>query len=265
MMPANQMQQFITFAHEVADAVGQIHRQYFRQPITTEYKADSSPVTQADQESERCVRDMVMKRFPDHGILGEEYPAHQPDADYVWITDPIDGTKYFMTGHPLFALLLGLAYKGEFVLGIIDQPISGERWTGADGIGSFLNGEKINTRPCPALNKAIIARPGYEWHTEGRDHYIDNIWKASHWAQWGVAPYDYGLLASGHIDLIINAGPLVHDYAALDPIIRNAGGIITDWHGQRLHINSPNHVVACGDKNLLPEIIKHLNFEATTS
>ncbi len=250
----------MAFANRVAEAVGEVHRKYYRRPLSTEYKDDSSPVTQADQESEQVVREMVMKQFPEHGIIGEEYPPHQADADYVWITDPVDGTKYFMTGHPVFALLLGLAYKGEFVLGVIDQAITGERWIGADGIGSFLNGEIIRTRACASLDKAIIARPGFEWHTEGRDHYIDKIWKASHWAQWGVAPYDYGLLASGHIDLVLNAGPLVHDYAALDPVIRNAGGIITDWSGNRLNVNSPNHIVACGDVRLLDEAIRLLDF-----
>lgn len=250
----------MAFANRVAEAVGEVHRKYYRRPLSTEYKDDSSPVTQADQESEQMVREMVMKQFPEHGIIGEEYPPHQADADYVWITDPVDGTKYFMTGHPVFALLLGLAYKGEFVLGVIDQAITGERWIGADGIGSFLNGEIIRTRACASLDKAIIARPGFEWHTEGRDHYIDKIWKASHWAQWGVAPYDYGLLASGHIDLVLNAGPLVHDYAALDPVIRNAGGIITDWSGNRLNVNSPNHIVACGDVRLLDEAIRLLDF-----
>ncbi len=254
------MHEFLDFANQVADAVAEVHKKFYRQPVSTEYKDDTSPVTQADRESEIVVREMVMQRFPEHGILGEEFPPHQADADFVWITDPVDGTKYFMTGHPMFALLLGLSYRGEFVLGLINQPITGERWLGADGVGSFLNKQAIKTRRCDSIDKAILARPGFEWHTEGRDHYIDRIWKACHWAQWGVAPYDYGLLASGYLDVVINAGPLVHDFAALDPIIRNAGGLITDWHGDRLNVNSPNHIVACGDVNLLPDVISLLEF-----
>ncbi len=253
-------QELMAFAGEIADAVAQVHQKYFRQPVSTEYKDDSSPVTQADREAEIVMREMVMQRYPEHGILGEEFPPHQPQADYVWIIDPVDGTKYFMTGHPMFALLLGLAYKGEFILGVINQPITGERWIGADGIGSFLNGQPIKTRQCASIDRAILARPGFEWHTEGRDHYIEKIWKACHWSQWGVAPYDYGLLSSGFIDIVINAGPLVHDYAALDPVIRNAGGMITDWQGNRLHINSPNHIVACGNPALIPSIIELLDF-----
>jgi len=261
MLTARQTQALVGFSHKIADAVGEVHRKYFRQPVTTEYKEDSSPVTQADKESETLMRDMVMKKFPAHGILGEEFPPYQADAEFVWIIDPVDGTKYFMTGHPTFALLLGLAYQGEFILGVIDQAISQERWVGADNHGSFLNGEPVTTRKCPSLGKAILARPGFEWHTEGRDHYIDKLWKTAHWSQWGVAPYDYGLLAAGHLDVVINAGPVIHDFAALGPIINNAGGLITDWNGNKLNINSPNHIIAVGNPVLMPEIIELLDFE----
>lgn len=261
MLTLKQIEELVAFSHEVADAVGVVHRRYYRQPVSTEYKDDSSPVTQADKEAETVVRDMVMKRFPDHGVLGEEYPAYQADAEFVWVVDPVDGTKYFMTGHPMFALLLGLAHQGKFILGVIDQAISKERWSGADGYGSFLNGQRIHTRQCPSISQAILARPGYEWHTQGRDHYIDKLWKASHWAQWGVAPYDYGLLSAGHIDVVINAGPVIHDFAALDPIIRNAGGAISDWYGKPLTVDSPNHIIAAGDASLLPEIVQLLDFQ----
>lgn len=261
MLTKKQLSDLILFANKVSDAVAEVHRKYYRQPVLTEYKEDSSPVTQVDKESETIVREMIMSRFPDHGILGEEYPAHQPDAEFVWVIDPVDGTKYFIIGQPAFAFLLGLACQGEFILGVIDQAITRERWIGANDYGSFLNGAAINTRKCKHLNQCIIARAGYEWHTEGRDHYIDKLWKACHWARWGVAPYDYGLLASGHLDVVITAGPLVHDFAPLGPIIINAGGAITDWYGQSLNINSPNHVVAVGNADLLPEVIELLAFK----
>ncbi len=260
MLSLKYTQELVAFSHQLADAIGDIHRKYFRQPVFTQYKDDSSPVTQVDKESEMLMREMVMKRYPEHGILGEEYPPYQAEAEIVWVIDPVDGTKYFMTGHPMFALLLGLAYKGEFILGVIDQAITQERWVGADGYGSFLNGNAITTRKCTSLNKAILARPGFEWHTAGRDQYIEKIWRKTHWAQWGVAPYDYGLLAAGHIDVVINAGPVIHDFAALGPIINNAGGLITDWFGQRLNLTSPNHIVAVGNPALMPEIIRLLNF-----
>ena len=253
--------EFVAFANQVADAVAEVHRKYYRQPVLTEYKDDSSPVTQVDRESEMIVRDMIMSHFPDHGILGEEFPAHQPDAEFVWVIDPVDGTKYFMIGQPAFAFLLALSYQGEFILGVIDQAITRERWLGANHYGSFLNGKPIATRHCPALDQCIIARAGYEWHTKGRDHYIDKLWKACHWARWGVAPYDYGLLASGHLDIVITAGPELHDFAPLSPVIHNAGGAITDWYGKPLNMQSPHHVVAVANKDLLPEVIEMLGYE----
>lgn len=261
MPDSQQMQSFIDFSHQLADAVGEVHRKYFRQPVSTEYKEDSSPVTQCDQESEAVARELIMRHFPQHGILGEEFPPHQPEAEFVWIIDPVDGTKFFMTGHPLFALLLGLSYQGQFILGVIDQAITRERWLGADGFGTFLNGQPVHTRHCASLDQAIIARVGYEWHSAGRDHYIDRVWKASHWAQWGVAPYDYGLLVSGHLDMVITAGPLLHDIAAVEPIVRNAGGLMCDWYGRPLDMNSPNHVLALGNPALLPEVLKVLDFD----
>jgi inositol-phosphate phosphatase/L-galactose 1-phosphate phosphatase/histidinol-phosphatase len=261
MLTQKHTRELIAFSQKVADAIGEIHRKYYRQPVSTEYKEDSSPVTQVDKESEMLMREMVMQQYPHHGILGEEYPPYQADAEFVWVIDPVDGTKYFMTGHPTFALLLGLAWKRKFILGVIDQAISRERWLGADGYGSFLNGKAITTRKCTELKKTILARPGFEWHTEGRDQYIDRLWQATHWAQWGVAPYDYGLLAAGHIDVVINAGPQVHDFAALGPVINNAGGSITDWAGNCLTLDSPDHIIAVGNADLLPEIIQLLGYQ----
>jgi len=124
MLTSKLTHELMDFAHQVADEVAKVHLKHFRKPVSTEYKQDSSPVTQVDKASEILVREMVMQKFPTHGILGEEYPAHQADAEFVWIVDPVDGTKYFMTGHPIFALLLGLAYQGEFILGVIDQAIT---------------------------------------------------------------------------------------------------------------------------------------------
>lgn len=228
---------------------------YFRQAPSVEYKQDSSPVTQADQEAEAVARELIMKAYPGHGILGEEFPVHQPEADYKWVIDPIDGTKLFMTGMPTFGLLLGLAYKGEFILGVIDHAALGDRWLGADGHGTEFNGHRVSTRKCAKLEQAIICRPGYEWHTEGHDKSIDAVEKHAHWARWGVAPYDHGLVASGHLDLLINMGPRVHDFAAVDPVVRNAGGCATDWYGNRLHLDSPWHTIVAGDEALLEQVL----------
>ena len=252
-------QEFVEFASEIAEAVGRVQLRYFRKGAPVDYKSDSSPVTQADREAEEAARELIMQRFPEHGILGEEFPAHQQDAEYVWVIDPIDGTRLFMTGMPTFGLLLALAHRGEFILGVIDHAAMGDRWVGADGLGTLFNGEPVHTRACKRLEDAILCRPGYEWHTEGHDDSIDAVTDKVHWARWGIAPYDLGLVASGQLDLVINMGPRVHDFAPLDPIIRNAGGRVTDWYGKRLTIDSPWHIIVAGDGALIDQVLPLLS------
>ena len=248
-------EELVGFAQRIADAVGGVQLRYFRKAVSVDYKSDSSPVTQADREAEQAARELIMKHYPEHGILGEEFPAHQQDADYLWVIDPIDGTRLFMTGMPTFALLLGLAYKGEFILGVIDHAALGDRWVGANGHGTRFNGETVHARSCQQLNAAVLCRPGYEWHTEGHDASIDAVDQHVHWSRWGIAPYDYGLVASGHLDLVINMGPRVHDYAALEPVVRNAGGCVVDWYGERVRIGSPEHIIVAGDEALVTQTL----------
>ena len=243
--------EFIDIAHQAADAVAKVHRRYFRNDVEIEIKPDNSPVTEADKESEKVFREVIQQHFPTHGILGEEFPAHLPDAEYKWIVDPIDGTDLFISGNPLFALLIGLAHEDQFILGLIDHAITGERWLGADGHGAFLNQKRINTRKCSSLSKARLQRPGMTRYTRGRDEQINNISEAAQMVIWGNAPYDYGLLAAGYTDIIVNSGPKLHDLAPLDPIIRNAGGAIVDWNGNSLNIDSPDHILAVGDPGLI--------------
>ena len=247
--------ELVDFAQRVADAVGVVQLRYFRQAVPVDYKSDSSPVTLADREAEQAARELIMQHYPEHGILGEEYPAHQQDADYLWVIDPIDGTRLFMSGMPTFGLLLGLAYKGEFILGVIDHAAMGDRWVGAGGHGTRFNGEPVRTRSCSRLEDAVLCRPGYEWHTQGHDASIDAVDGQVHWSRWGIAPYDYGLVASGHLDLVVNMGPQVHDYAALEPVVRNAGGCVVDWYGERVRIGSPDHIIVAGDRALITQAL----------
>ena len=254
-------QEFVAFAHKIADGVGEVHRRYFRKAVRMQIKVDASPVTNVDQESEQVMRDMVHKRFPGHGIIGEEFADHQRDAEYVWVIDPIDGTRQFISGKPLFALLLALAHKGEFILGVIDQAILKERWLGADGHGTLYNGSPAHTRRCPSLSRAVLSRPGYDEYTEGRNDVIDRVSAQAQWVEWGITPYDYGLIASGYMDAMINSGPKLWDLAPIDPIIRNAGGKAVDWHGKPLNLESPDHVIVAGDPALIDGILGHINGE----
>jgi inositol-phosphate phosphatase/L-galactose 1-phosphate phosphatase/histidinol-phosphatase len=252
-------QEYITFAHRIADAVGEVHRRYFRNAVGVQTKADTSPVTDADRESEQIMRQMVQKKYPNHGIIGEEFDHHQRDAEFVWVIDPIDGTDFFISGKPMFALLLALAHNGRFILGVVDQAILHERWLGADGHGTLYNGRAVHTRHCPSLAQAIVTRPGYDAYTEGRNEAIDKVAEQAWRVQWGITPYDYGLIASGYMDLMINSGPKVHDLAPIDPIVRNAGGKAVDWNGKSLNLESPDHIIVGGDAALVDAVLAQIH------
>jgi inositol-phosphate phosphatase/L-galactose 1-phosphate phosphatase/histidinol-phosphatase len=251
----------VEFAEEIADAVRKVHLQKFRRGVRVEIKDDGTPVTEIDRLAELTVRKMIAAEFPTHGVIGEEFPAHQTDADFVWVVDPLDGTQLYLMGKPLFGLLLAVAYRGRFILGLIDHAALDERWIGINGRGTFHNGSRVRTRKCPSLGDTMLVRPGHRAGGEKEDRAIDAFSQHSRWVQWGLTPYDYGLLVSGHIDLIVSAGPKLHDLAPLDPIIRNGGGGAVDWLGQPLTLASSGTLVACGDKDLLPEVISLLRLE----
>ncbi len=240
----------IAFADELADAAGEIVRRYFRRGVAVDDKADLSPVTIADREAESALRARIETRFPDHGILGEEHGSRHADAERVWVLDPIDGTKSFISGVPLFGTLIALVERGVPVLGVIDQPISRERWIGARGRRSTLNGVEISTRACPALASATLFATSPDMFKDGDADACERLKSTVKLARFGGDCYAYGLLAAGFIDLVVEAGLKPYDYAALVPVIAGAGGSMTDWQGKPLGLASDGRVLACGDPGL---------------
>lgn len=243
--------EYIEFAHCLADAAGEIQRRHFRQPVEIELKPDASPVTQVDKETERVLRDLIDQSYPGHGILGEEYPPVREGAEFIWVLDPLDGTKSFLAGMPVFGILIGLACGGEFVLGVIDQPILRDRWLGANGHGTVFNELRVHTRQCSALSEAIV------FFGKPYDAKIAGLHPRVKWARYGGDCYGYGLLASGFVDGVVDAGLDDHDFVALEPVVRNAGGAVTDWQGQALKLGSGGEVIATGDPRLLEQVLKH--------
>ncbi len=242
----------IAFADELADAAGEIVRRYFRRGVTVDDKADMSPVTIADREAEAALRVLIERRFPDHGILGEEHGSVRTGAERVWVLDPIDGTKSFISGVPLFGTLIALVEGGVPVLGVIDQPISRERWIGARGHKSALNGAAISTRACPALGAATLFATTPDMFRGADAEAFQRLKSAVKLARFGGDCYAYGLLAAGFVDLVVEACLKPYDYAALVPVIVGAGGSMTDWQGGPLGLTSDGRVLACGDPRLAP-------------
>ena len=236
----------IALAGRLADAAGAVARRHYRTPVAVDAKADASPVTIADREVESAIRTLLAAERPDYGILGEEHGSHGLDADWVWVIDPIDGTKSFITGRPLFTTLIGLLHRGVPVLGVIDQPVGGDRWVGHAG-GSTLNGRPIRTRPCPDLASATFCATAAFGPGAAAPELTARMVAATRYAVWGGDAYSYGLLAAGFIDVMVEAGLQPYDWAALVPVIQGAGGIITDWSGAPLRLGTDGNVIAAGD------------------
>lgn len=249
----------VAFADRLADIAGAILRAHVHGPIDVEVKPDGTPVTNIDKAVEAAVRAEIERTHPDHGIRGEEFPASRPDAEFVWIIDPLDGTKDFIQGLPLFGFLLALARRGEIVLGLADQPVTGDRWIGADGHGTRHRGRPVSVRRCPDLAAATISTMGYDSFAHVHHDRLRRLRAVARSTVAADSFYVFGLVALGRVDLIASANFALHDYAALDAIVRNAGGTVTDWQGRRLRLDSDGTIIAAGDSALLAPALALLN------
>ena len=232
---------------------------YFRTPIQTEVKEDKSPVTVADREAEAKMREMIEANYPHHGIYGEEYGTVRSDAEYVWVLDPIDGTKSFLIGKPLFGTLIGLLHKGRALLGVIDMPALSERWVGARGHITTFNNYPVSTRPCVSLSDVWMLATSPEMFTGSNQAAFHCLKEKVQFMRWGTDCMGYGLLANGYADIVCEADMSPYDYVALAAVVEGAGGIITDWQGNSLGLENDGTVLAVGDRNMHGSAISALN------
>ncbi|HEX5319919.1 MAG TPA: histidinol-phosphatase [Stellaceae bacterium] len=239
---------YLALAADLADAAGEAIRPYFRSPLKVDDKPDQSPVTAADRGAETAMRRLIAARFPEHGIIGEEFGRERENAEFVWVLDPIDGTKSFISGVPLFGTLIALAQNGRPIVGIIDQPISRERWIGATGRATMLNGAPVRCRPCPGLGQATVFATTPDMFKGADAPAFARAAAAAKLVRYGADCYASGLLASGCIDLVIEADLKPYDYSALIPVVEGAGGVATDWRGAPLDLSSDGRVVFAGDR-----------------
>jgi len=225
------MQEFVDFTKQLAQASGEIINKYFRSEMTVESKADDSPVTIADKQAEETMREMIMKEFPEHGIIGEEFDDHNPDAEYKWVLDPIDGTKSFITGTFLFGTLIGLTKDDEPILGAIHHSVTSHLLIGT-GDEAKLNDEVVTVRKNDKLRNATLLYTDFVdigkyqngiafQHLMGRTNF-NRTWGDCH---------GYFLVATGYADIMLDPIMNLWDIVALVPIIKGAGGMITDWEG----------------------------------
>lgn len=254
------MDQDLALALRLADAAGGAIRPHFRSGLGAERKADATPVTIADREAEEAMRRILRAEVPRDGIVGEEFATVEGSSGRCWVLDPIDGTVSFIAGRPIFGTLIALLVDGWPVLGIIDQPILGERWIGAAGRPTTFNGREARTRPCRELSEAMLATTGPQYFNDHEgDHFMALAARTDHRRMMmGGDCYNYGLLASGQIDLVCEAGLKLHDWAALVPIVEGAGGMMCDWHGEPLTAACDGQVLAIGDPARLEDVVEAL-------
>lgn len=240
----------IRFGAHLADLASAAIRPYFRREFTLEAKADTSPVTAADRAAEAVMRRAIEASYPYHGIHGEEYGTARPEAPYRWILDPIDGTKSFVAGLPIFGTLIALTFEGRPLLGLIDQPITFDRWVGAAGHVTTLNGRKTAAAAKAVLKEAVIATTSVGLFEPGEDQAFEKLKKACWINRLAGDCIAYGLLASGSMDIVVESRVQPYDYAALIPVVQGAGGVITDWEGESLDTRSPARILAAANPAL---------------
>ncbi|MCW8281608.1 histidinol-phosphatase [Agrobacterium sp. InxBP2] len=250
---------FTSFASEITDVARQIVRTAAAGQRRPAAKSDSSPVTETDRAVEQMLRGRIADRFPGHGVLGEEFGAEGLDKEFVWVIDPIDGTKAFIGGLAVYGTLISLTHGGTPVLGIIDNPVTGDRWLGQVGRNTTLNGKAVRTASTAVLAEAFMANGNPEPFQPDEKGSVDRLRQSTRWCVYGGSCMAYGRVADGSIDISIDGGLDPYDYCALVPIVKGAGGCITDWQGRPLTLASGNLCLASANEAIHRQALKTLN------
>ena len=253
------LEELVTFSNHLADESEKIIKQYFRKSIKIESKEDESPVTIADKSVELKIRELIQNKYPNHGILGEEFEAKNIDSEYLWVIDPIDGTRSFIAGHKDFGTLIALLHNNVSIVGIINCPMHQERWVGVNGRKTTMNNLEVNTSKITSLNQGYFCTSGLYLEDDHFKKSCDKIINKTKYYRLGGDCYMYGMVASGLIDIVLEDTLKTHDYMALIPVIEGAGGIVTDKHGNPLTINSDGSILATANKALHNQIIDIIN------
>lgn len=227
-----QLHEFTRFAQLLADRSAAVIRHYFKKGFATEFKEDASPVTIADRQAEELMRTQIRETFPDHGVLGEELGHFQPDAEFQWVLDPIDGTKSFVSGTYLFGTLIALVYRGKPILGLINNPLVNDLVLGVGG-ETWRNKRKVHVSSCRQVDQAILVSTSHRSPFKYRDGvaYERLVHQVKRYRTWGDC-HGYYLVATGGADIMTDPILNYWDLMALIPIVEGAGGKITDWYGQ---------------------------------
>lgn len=258
-----EFQTFLATAHALADKAGAVILPHFRTGCAVDHKGGDifDPVTAADRGAEAAIRAGLAETYPSHGILGEEFGPLRTDAEYCWVIDPIDGTRAFILGQPLWGTLIGLTRAGLPLLGLMDQPFTRERFWSGESQAFFRHDgttKPMRVRACAGLGEALLATTSTDFFTSEEEHRrFEALSRAVRLRRFGGDCYNYCLLALGHIDLVVEAGLKPYDILPLIPIIERAGGIVTTWEGD--DARNGGRILAAGDPRLHAAAVKVLS------
>ena len=253
------LDELIDFSKHLADESEKIIKKYFRTSLDIDRKEDKSPVTIADKEVELKIREIIKNNFPKHGILGEEFDQTNIESEYIWVIDPIDGTRSFIAGHKDFGTLIALIYKNKPIIGIINCPMHKERWIGIINKETTMNNKVVKTSNTTLINESYFCTSGLYLEDDHFKKSCDKIINKTKYYRLGGDCYMYGMVASGLIDIVLEDTLKTHDYMALIPVIEGAGGVVTDKYGSPVNINSDGSIVASANKSLHNQVIDIIN------
>ncbi|MDX1423114.1 MAG: inositol monophosphatase family protein [Kiloniellales bacterium] len=259
MAARSEMEELRAFCEGLADASGRLIREASRGALAGDAKGDGSPVTAIDRAVEDRLREMIAEAYPDHGIVGEERGASATEREFVWVLDPIDGTLPFLAGIPVYGTLIALLRDRAPLLGVIDMPATGERWIGCAGLPTTRNGAPVRARACQSLSNALLSTSNPDFYGEADWRVFRRLAAETHWSVYGGSCMAYAQIASGRIDVGIDVAFEPFDYLALVPVVAGAGGVVSDWAGEPLSLDSGDRFIAAGDARVHAQALEILS------
>ena len=253
------LSEFIKFANLLADDASKISMKYFRKTLKIQNKDDESPVTIADKETEQTIREKIRKNYPNHGILGEEYEDENLNSEFIWVIDPIDGTRSFIAGHKDFGNLISLLHNNQPIIGIINCPAHNERWLGIKDVKTTCNGKNVLTSGIKKIENSYLFTSGVYFYEPFFRKGFETLKGKTKYFRLGGDCYMYGMLSSGLIDIVIEDTLKAHDYMALINVVEGAGGKISDKYGKPITLQSDGSLIASSSSELHSEIINIIN------
>jgi len=258
MANRTELEDLRAFSEHLAEASRGLLREAALGAVGGDAKQDGSPVTAVDRAVEDRLREMIAEAYPEHGIVGEERGASFPERELVWALDPIDGTLPFLAGIPVYGTLIALLRGKAPLVGVIDIPATGERWIGCEGLPTTRNGAAVSVRPCADLSGALLSTSNPDYYGEADAPALERLKAATRWTVYGGSCMAYAQIASGRIDVGIDVAFDPFDYLALVPVIEGAGGVISDWAGVPLTLDSGDRLIAAGDARIHDQALKIL-------